>query len=210
MDRDAGGAAPIDWHDEDFGLTAAIPAPAPPPRHALAPLPGIERRLAQLAADAWAVSGGGYVAGFDVNTVLIADPAGMSLVEEVGDSIATGFGIVPGMILARRPGLAAELAAACDLIALSAQPVPFEASVAGAGGALIMARGIALPLTAGADAGKVQAILSWREVLNRAASRQLREELGEALRMVRRTLPLAPRRDPFATPIAGGIGPFHA
>jgi hypothetical protein len=193
----SGDDASADWGGGGRALRmpAMSPAWAAPP-----PIAGIERRLAALATEAWAVSGGGYVGGFDVNTVLIADPAGRAIVEEVGDTIATCFGIVPGMALARRPGLAGELAAACDLIALSPRPLPFEASAAAAGGALLLVRGIALPIAVGADSGRVQAILSWREVLNRAATRQLRLELGAALMMARRGTGRAAARDPFADP----------
>ncbi len=149
------------------------------------PLAGVERRLAALATEAWALSGGGYVAGFDVHSVLIADPSGCALVEEASDTIAACFGLVPGMTLARRGGLGGELAAACDLIALSPQPLPFETTALTAAGALLLVRGIALPIAAGADRGKVQAILNWREVLDRAATRRLRHELGAALIMAR-------------------------
>lgn len=203
---DAPGDVSGDWagawpSDEPVAtaFTAAAPGirqhPAPPP------LAGIERRLASLATQAWAASGGGYVGGFDVNSVLIADPAGLALVEEVGDTIASQFGVVPGMALARRSGLAGELAAACDLIALSPRPLPFETSLAGNGGALLLVRGIALPIAVGADAGKVQAIVNWREVLNRAATRRLRMELGAALAMAGRAAATA-RPDPFAWPNA--------
>ncbi len=162
----------------------------PPPR-----LGAIERRLTGLARDAWAAGGEAYVGGFDVNSVLVADPAGLALVEEVGDTIAAMFGIVPGTVLARRGGLANELAAACDLLALGAEPVAFETNLAAPSGACLLVRGIALPLNSGADAGKVQAIINWREVLSRAASDRLRAELGAALRAAGRR---SPQSDPFA------------
>ena len=65
-----------------------------------------------------------------------------------------------------------------------------------------MVRGVALPLIAGADAGKVQAIVNWRQVLDRAASRRLREELGMALTMVRGSR-MQRRPDPFAPFLPG-------
>lgn len=197
----------------DDSLTAPPVPGRPPPRplrrarHGAPPIAGIERRLAALATEAWAAGGGAYVGGFDVNTVLIADPAGLALVEEVGDTIAARFGLVPGLALARLagghgPGLASELAAACDLISLAPTPLPFETSLAGHDGALLMVRGVALPLIAGSDAGKVQAIVNWRQVLDRAASRRLRDELGSALAMVRGAR-LQPRPDPFAPFLPG-------
>lgn len=202
------------WRDgageDSLALRPAPPLPrrpAPPARRTAPPIAGIERRLAALATEAWAAGGGAYVGGFDVNTVLIADPAGLALVEEVGDTIAARFGIVPGLALARLagghgPGLASELAAACDLISLAPTPLPFETSLAGHDGALLMVRGVALPLIAGADAGKVQAIVNWRQVLDRTASRRLREELGLALTMVRGSR-MQPRPDPFAPFLPG-------
>ncbi len=218
MERDwddgSGSAGASSWADaweagEPAGSAFAAASPALRPHPAPPPLAGIERRLASLATQAWAASEGGYVGGFDVNSVLIADPAGLALVEEVGDTIASQFGVVPGMALARRSGLAGELAAACDLIALSPRPLPFETSLAGKGGALLLVRGIALPIAVGADAGKVQAILNWREVLNRAATRRLRMELGAALAMAGR--PAAGRPDPFAWPsgAAAAAAPWH-
>jgi len=155
-----------------------------------------ERRMAELALDAWAAAGCGVVAGFDANSVMIADPAGRAIVTAVAPAIAATFGLVAGMALTGGEGLAAELTAACDLIALRPEPVPFEASLVAAGCACILLRGVALPLfVAGHDTHNVQAVVSWREVLDRAATTRLRRELGAAFRF---SPPISARRDPFA------------
>nr|WP_310524594.1 hypothetical protein [Polymorphobacter sp.] len=162
-----------------------------PPRFGIA-----ERRLAGLALDAWSAGGRSRITGFDDNSIFVTDPAGFAVVTAIGASIAATFGLAVGVLLSGGDGLAAELAAACDLIALRPLPVPFEASLAAPGRDCVLVRGVALPLfDAGHETGTVQIVMSWREVLNRAATRRLRHELGAALRSS--TLILA-KIDPFS------------
>lgn len=66
---------------------------------------------------------------------------------------------------------------------MGGRPIPFEASLSAAGGSLVLVRGIVLPLISPRhNIDTVQVVLSWREVLNRSATRRLRRELGDALR----------------------------
>ncbi len=149
-----------------------------------------ERRLAGRAVDAWMAAGGEGADGFEANSLFIADPAGRPVIVQAGRAVTAAFGLAAGMAL-EGPGLAAEARAACDLIALRPEPVPFEATLSGRGRACILVRGVALPL--GRDIETVQIIVSWREVLDRAATARLRRELGAALLEVRNTS----RFDPF-------------
>jgi hypothetical protein len=181
------GAAAIEWSDLRFDV---------PPHFVV-----MERRMAGQALDRWLEGGRGLVPGFDDNGLVIADRAGMACIESAGAAVTATFGLAAGMRLDGRDGLAAEVRAACDLIAIDPRPLPFEASLSAPGRALILLRGIALPIGAGvspAERGqipaRVQIIVNWREVLNRAATTRLRRELGAALRLVR---PIQTRTDPF-------------
>jgi hypothetical protein len=157
-----------------------------------------ERRMAGRALAAWEARQGRQdepVPGFAEHSMIVGDPAGAALIEAVGRRLAATFLFEAGRPLARGPGLATELSAACELVALHPEPVPFEASVDAPNGAQLMVRGIALPLMRGDDqAGAVQIVCNWREVLSRSAARRLRRELGAALRDVRAA---APQIDPF-------------
>lgn len=141
-----------------------------------------ERRLPSRAIDAWLAAGGEAADGFEANSLFVRDPAGRPVIAQAGRAVTATFGLTAGMPLDGR-GLAAEARAACDLIALRPEPVPFEATITGPGRACILTRGVALPL--GRDIEMVQVIVSWREVLNRAATARLRRELGDALRSAR-------------------------
>lgn len=161
----------------------------------------VERRLAGQALDRWQNGGGGLVDGFDDHALVVRDPAGLATIESVGTRIATMFGLLPGMRLDGRDGLVAEVRTACDMIAIDPRPLTFEASLATPSRALVLARGIALPIGDGvtaADTGRipdrVQVVLNWREVLDRAATTRLRRELGAALRLVPA---FSARPDPF-------------
>ena len=157
----------------------------------------LERRMSGLALDAWAAGGRALVPGFDANSLVIVDPGGRTVIESAGDAIAATFGLAPGQALERRGGLSAELCAACDLIALRPLPVPFEASLMGPRSACILVRGVALPIIDGARAvERVQVVVSWREVLGRAATVRLQRELGAALRQSRA---FSANSDPFST-----------
>jgi len=162
-----------------------------------------ERRMAGRALDRWHAGDRGRVSGFDDNSLVIVDPAGLAIIGSAGPSIAATFGLTAGMRLDGRAGLAAEVRAACDLIAFEPQPLPFEVSLGTPACGLMLVRGIALPIESddrAAEFGKtadcVQFIVNWREVLNRAAMTRLRQELGAALL--------------FSQPVLAKIDPFSA
>jgi hypothetical protein len=161
-----------------------------------------ERRIAGQAIDRWRSGGKALVTGFDSHSLIVVDPAGMATIEYAGDAIAAAFGLGAGMRLDGRGGLAAEVLAACGLIAIDPQPVPFEFSLTTPASALVLGRGVALPI--GADAGVadavqipdcVQIVINWREMLDRPATTRLRRELGAALRLVP---PVLAKTDPFS------------
>ena len=162
-----------------------------PPRFAVA-----ERRRAGVAVAAWLAQGGAagsrLVPGHDDHSVLIDDPGGAAWLRRVGLCITETFGIVTDLALERRDPFTAELCAACDLIALRPGPLHFEASLMAPGLACILLRGVALPID---DGARVQIVLSWREVLDRAATARLQRDLTAALRISR---PMLPVFDPFA------------
>lgn len=160
-----------------------------PPRFA-----STERRMAGLAIAMWKAGGREALAGFASNSIYLTDRGGCVVVGRVGVAVAAAFGLVAGMRLTKRAGLAAELTAACDLIALDPVPVPFEASLSGP--ALLLVRGVALPLFDNCrETGEVQIVINWREVLNRAATSRLQREMGAALPARRR---ISSKIDPFA------------
>jgi hypothetical protein len=143
------------------------------------------------------------VPGFEAHSVIVADPGGTARIEMVAEDIADRFGLAEGQVLATiapaERSLAAELRAACDLVALTGRAVPLECSVAGdalpttvqgvalpatvRGGALpTIVRGVALPLDAGPGLPlRVQVVMSWRQMLGRSARDRLRRELSDAL-----------------------------
>ncbi len=157
-----------------------------------------ERRLPGAARALWQRSGGLHVAEFADNAIVIVDPAGKATIIRTGAAIEATFGLAAGMRLDGLSGLAAELRAACDLIAFDPQPVPFEACLAAPGRACVLVRGVALPLSEGRNAGKiphlVQIFINWRELLDRAATTRLRREIGAALRI---SAPNLTKNDPF-------------
>jgi hypothetical protein len=158
-----------------------------PPRFAL-----VERRRSGLAEAAWAAAGRGWVPGFDDTSIIVVDPGGIARLERVGIAVSESFGLIADMSLARSDALTTELCAACDLIALRAAPLHFEASVAAPRAACILLRGVALPL---GDGDRVQIVLSWREVLDRSATARLRRDFVAALQ----ASPAISRRfDPFS------------
>ncbi len=155
--------------------------------------PVTERRLAALALAQWAEDRCRLVTGHDANSIVIAEPDGLPVITCAGDAIIATFGLLPGDHLDGQGGLAAELRAACDLIAIDLKPVPFEANLAAPGRAGILARGVALPI--GPRMESVQVILSWRELLDRSATRRLRREIGVAFRHLPHK---TPKIDPFS------------
>lgn len=155
--------------------------------------PMTERRLASRALALWSEDRCRPVSGHDTNSITIAEPDGHAVITSVGEAVMATFDLLPGAHLDGRQGLAAELRAACHLIAIDLKPVPFEANLSAPGRACILARGVALPI--GPRMEMVQVILSWREVLDRSATRRLRREIGAALRHL---APPAAKIDPFS------------
>lgn len=185
-------------------VTSSIPAAA-------APAPGtwpcargvtpdgsglVERRLAGRALAAWRQ--GGTLDGFGDHALLVADPAGAMRLERVGRALAP-LGLQAGDTLDARPGLAAELRAACHLVTLRPEPLPFEAMVRTADGTGLLVRGVALPLAGGADpVARVEIVASWRQLLDRSAGRRLKRELVAALTEFRAiSRDFSPGTDPF-------------
>jgi hypothetical protein len=179
-------------------MSSAVDLPNDPrseqPRHCLAN----ERRLTGAARDLWQRSGGLQVAEFAGNAIVVVDPAGKATIISAGAAIEATFGLAAGMRLDGLSGLAAELRAACDLIAFEPQPVPFEACLTAPGRACVLVRGVALPLSEGRDADAiphlVQIFINWRELLDRAATTRIRREIGAALRI---STPNPTKNDPF-------------
>lgn len=147
-----------------------------------------ERRLAGRALQSWRRHQRAAVPGFEATSLTVADPGGEAMVLDVAPALEATFALTIGQSLARTADsaqntIAAELRAACDLVALGGRPVPFEASLKAPDGSLVLVRGIVLPLISPRyDIETVQVVLSWREVLNRSATKRLRHELGDALR----------------------------
>jgi hypothetical protein len=137
------------------------------------------------------------VSGFAENSMILSDIGGETRIDSICALVAASFDLAIGMALTGRPGMAAEITAACDLIALRPRPVPFEASLTAPGRALVLARGVALPLPLPQErvmAERVQIVVNWREVLDRAATARLRREIGAALR---NSMPRIAVSDPF-------------
>ncbi len=139
------------------------------------------------------------MSGFAENSMILSDIGGETRIDSICALVAASFDLAIGMALTGRPGMAAEITAACDLIALRPRPVPFEASLTAPGRALVLARGVALPLPLPLPqervmAERVQIVVNWREVLNRAATARLRREIGAALR---NSMPRIAVSDPF-------------
>ena len=154
--------------------------------------PMVERRRAGLAEGDWRRAGRALVAGFDDHSVIIDDPGGAARLRRVGQAVTETFGLFADMVLARHDPIGAELSAACDLIALRPAPLHFEASLVAPRLACILLRGVALPIE---NDLAVQIVLSWREVLDRAATARLRRDLTMALRFSPR---ISRSFDPFS------------
>ncbi len=164
-----------------------------------------EKRLAGRALRAWQLSQRAAVPGFESASLTIAEPGGRAIILTIAAEVAAAFQLHTGQYLSDKPEsaskfpdqtIAAELRAACDLVALRGRPIPFEASLAATNRGMLLVRGIALPLIGAAHAiDQAQIVISWREVLSRSASDRLRRELGEALRAVTSTPMIS--TDPF-------------
>jgi len=105
-----------------------------------------EKRLAGRAMQAWRRSQRASVPGFEATSLTIADPGGAALLRSVAPAIAATFGLSVGQSLAAgardtESEIAAELRAACDLVALGGRPVPFEASLIAPDRTIVLMRG---------------------------------------------------------------------
>ncbi len=158
--------------------------------------PAVERRRAGMAEGDWRRAGRALVSGFENHSVIVDDPGGAARLRQVGQAVSDTFGLFADMMLSRHDAIGAELCAACDLIALRSEPLHFEASLMAPGLACILLRGVALPIE---DDTAVQIVLSWREVLNRAATARLRRDLTMALRVSPR---ISSGFDPFSSNFA--------
>ena len=141
--------------------------------------PIVERRRVGMAEGDWRRAGRALVAGFDDHSVIVDDPGGAARLRRVGQAVTDTFGLFADMMLTRHDAIGAELCAACDLIALRPEPLHFEASLMAPRLACILLRGVALPIE---NDAAVQIVLTWREVLDRAATARLRRDLTTALR----------------------------
>ena len=152
----------------------------------------VERRRAGLAESDWRRAGRAMVSGFESHSLIVDDPGGAARLRAVGAAVSDTFALFADMTLTRHDAIGAELCAACDLIALRPEPLHFEASLMAPRLACILLRGVALPIEADTA---VQIILSWREVLDRAATASLRRDLTMALQFLPR---VSSGFDPFS------------
>lgn len=153
--------------------------------------PLVERRRAGMAENDWRCAGRATVTGFVNYSVVVDDPGGAARLRQVGQAVSDTFGLFADMVLTRNDAIGAELSAACDLIALRPEPLHFEASLLAPRVACILLRGVALPIE---NDTAVQIVLSWREILDRAATARLQRDLTTALR--------------FSPRIPSGFDPF--
>jgi len=181
------------WHIESSEARFDLP-----PRFAL-----FERRMAGIARDIWAHSGGNAVENFPGHSLVLVDPGGVAVVRSVGADLGTTFRLAADQSLAGKPGLAEAIVAAGDAATRAMAPATFEAAVVTPGGAKCLLRGLALPLAAGADAGCVQVVVNWRELLGAAAMARLRQQIGAEWR---RSVAVTASHDPFA-PISARLSP---
>jgi hypothetical protein len=192
-------ATPPVLADAAPNLPASLPAAAHLPLAAMPNPMAFERRLSTRALAAWQHSSDSdalaALAPFFDNSVLVRDPAGRAIIEQVGAPVSARFGLIAGLPLHRDPGLNEELVAACELVALQPMPMHFEASVHDPLGTQMLVRAIALPLAEHGDpVALVQIVLSWRELLSNSAAARLRAELAQAFAGLTAS---ALRPDPF-------------
>lgn len=162
---------------------ACEPCFDPPPR--LAPVP--DRRLAVRAAAAAAANRGLH--DFRDNAVSLQRAGDGFVVTAVGAAIAAGFGTAPGPLAGLPGSLAALLAEAGTASCGADAVVPFEAAVATPFAACVLLRGVVLPTADG-----VEAVFSWKQVLDDDATARIRAELLRELRPQPRAVPA---RDAF-------------
>ena len=185
----------------------------PPPQLSARP----ERRLT-----AWVTAAGPRARGphaLHPNAVtIVTTAAGGAVVQAVGVRVAATFGLSRGPLRpcapsaadvisdARHHGLcrtrpddlgregrtlAALLDDACTVLRVHPLPLPFDGVVGSPQAACIMLRGVLLPLDA---PGCVEAVLSWKEVLDADATARLRAEMLAAFARV----PALPAAEVFA------------
>ena len=140
---------------------------------------GPERRLAMRTAQAHAQTEARQALAheFRANAVtLTIAPEGVVAVA-VGAAVAASFGLVPGVLAGRDDSLSGALMTACASIADAV--APFEAAIESQGACFLL-RGVLLPVDSG-----VEAVLSWKQVLDDDATARLQAELLAARRPVR-------------------------
>lgn len=133
---------------------------------------GAERRLTMRLAGFGAPTPHEFC---DTAVTLAFDGEAVAVVA-VGETVAAAFGLRPGPLDDRGEGLAARLHAACAALRVAHAVVAFEAAVPASAAACVLLRGVVLPTQDGAEA-----VLSWKEVLDRDATARLRAELLRAL-----------------------------
>jgi hypothetical protein len=101
-----------------------------------------------------------------------------------GAAVTAAFGIGPGYLASDGDGgLAALLLDGCELMRLWQAIVPVDAAVAGSTSACLLTRGVLLPLADDAGAlAYVHGVFNWKQLLDRAASENLRREVNAVLR----------------------------
>lgn len=164
----------------------------PPPR---LPWPA-ERRLSERAVALWETAceygRPPAAAGFSLcelaiscgaSSIGIVAAADEVTVSSVGEAVAAVFGLVPGKLGGTAIALAAQLGWSFAELRRSGAPVSFEAGLTGSrNGSSLLTRGVLMPLLD--DDGlltQATAIVTWKELLDTAASNQLNGELSGAM-----------------------------
>ncbi len=135
---------------------------------------------------------------FRANAVTLMPGADIAVVA-VGDVVAATFGLGTGGLPPPVEGtLARLLRDACAVLRVAPGSLPFEGVVATPRAACVMLRGVLLPL---ADGARVEAVLSWKAVLDDDATARLRAELLATLRRAGPSTTASDvfRRDPATT-----------
>ena len=170
----------------------------PPP---LLPWPA-ERRLSERAVAVWeaACKDGRAPAAADFtgcelavfcadNSVGIVATDEGPRVSSVGAAVAAVFDLVSGNLAGTAAPLAAQLGRSFVELRCSRAPVSFAADLSGCqSGASLLTRGVLLPLLDdGGLLSQALAIVTWKEILDSAASNLLNSEVGGAIAVGRAT-----------------------
>ena len=182
------------------GRSARDAAPAGDVRFDLPPVFGgdDDRRMAQRAEAQWQAARAPHAAmpghrdmatgaaGAFAEHALLLDLRRGDRVDVLfaGAAVMAAFGIAPGYLASDGDGgLAALLLDSCALMRLWHAIVPVDAALAGSTSACLLTRGVLLPLADDAGGfGYVHGVLNWKQLLDRAASENLRREVNVVLR----------------------------